>query len=219
MSTFYVIAGELFLGDEQVYGVGMFADLIGNCRQKAPKTRQKRAISARKPAPAPRMEVGDYLAACPGVSPWIVGQIVRRFRLHAVRLDLIGTAFLMESENPGVPPVRLWNRIVKRWRKQYKHTLGMTGRSGSSGSNFAAVDSSFDLTQIVAAVCDEAKWELELEQARIAAFVAKLLDSAQQGLGSALVSGKTMAEACVIAGCSLATGYRSIDSVRELLTA
>jgi len=220
MSTFYAIAGELFVGDAGEYGVGMFADVVSECRQKPAKTRRERGVSARKAAAPSRMELGDYLAACPGVAPWTVGKIVREFHGHDARMDMMATAFLVQHENPGVPPAALWKRTVKEWLKVVKLSLGMTGRGGiSADRRFAAVDATCDLSQVVAATYDEAKWQAAEEQGRVAELVATLLDSVQHGLGTALRDGKTMDEAAAAAGCSLATAYRRVDAVREMLAA
>lgn len=161
-----------------------------------------------------------YVAACAGVAPWTIGKVFRTFTSHAARLDILATAFLVESENPGVPPAGLWKRTIKAWLRIQKHSLGMTGRGGCSADRrFAAVDADCALGQVAASVYDEAKWAAEAEQARIASLVVTLLDSLQAGLGTALANGKTMEDAASVSGCSLATAYRRVDAVREMLAA
>lgn len=165
-------------------------------------------------------ELSDYVASCAGVSPWTIGKVFRTFTSHAARLDILATAFLIQHENPGVPPAGLWKRTIKAWLRIQKHSLGMTGRGGiSADRRFAAVDADCDLGQVAASVCDETAWQAEQEQARIAALVVTLLDSLQAGLGTALADGKTMEDAASVAGCSLATAYRRVDAVREMLAA
>ncbi len=165
-------------------------------------------------------ELSHYVAAGLGVAPWTIGKIVRTFHQHSTRMDMLATAFLVESENPGLPPAQLWKRTVKAWLIVVRQSLQMTGRGGiSADRRFAAVDADFDLKQVAESVYDEAKWAEQAEQARIAQLVVTLLDSVQQGLGSALRDGKTMEEAAAVAGCSLATAYRRIDAVREMLAA
>lgn len=165
-------------------------------------------------------ELGDYVAACAGVSPWTVGKVYREFRQHDVRLDVLGTAFLVEHENPGVPPALLWKRTIKAWLKVVKISLGMTGRGGCSADRrFAAVDAAADLSQVVDASCDafrEAEILEDFEKSsRITALVVVLLGD----LGKALADGKAMDEAATECGISLATAYRKVDRVREMLAA
>lgn len=167
-----------------------------------------------------RYEMSDALRDCVGVAPWTVGKIFRTFHSDASRMDMLATAFLVESENPGVPPAKLWKRTVKAWLKVVQLSLGMTGRGGiSADRRFTAVDADFDLGHVAASVCDEMAWQAAEEQDRVAELVVTLLDSLQQGLGSALRDGKTMEEAALAAGCSLATAYRRVDAVREMLAA
>lgn len=162
-------------------------------------------------------ELGDYVAACAGVSPWTVGKVYREFRQHDVRLDVLATAFLVQHENPGVPPARLWKLTIKAWLKVVQLSLGMTGRGGCSADRrFAAVDGSADLSQVAVAATDDAiRWQAEAEQERITALVVVLLGD----LGKALADGKSMDEAATACGISLATAYRKVDAVREMLTA
>lgn len=161
-------------------------------------------------------EVGEYLGL--GVSPWLTGKIVREFRQHGVRLELLGTALLVESENPGVPPARLWKSVIRQWlRECVRLSLGMTGRGAESADrrSFACVDGSADLSQVAAAATDDAiRWQAEQEQSRIVSLVVVLLGD----LGKALESGSTMEQAATACGCSLATAYRKVDRVREMLT-
>ena len=160
------------------------------------------------------------MVECVGVSPWTIGKVFRTFHGERSRMDMLATAFLVESENPGVPPARLWKRTVKEWLKVVNLSMGLTGRGGVSADRHrASVDASCDLSQVLAATYDDAKWQAEEEQARIVLLVVSLLDSVQEGLGSALRDGKTIEDAAAVAGCSLATAYRRVDAVREMLAA
>ncbi len=165
-------------------------------------------------------EMSDALRDCVGVAPWTVGKIFRTFHCSASRMDMLATALLVQSENPGVPPAQLWKRTVKAWLSVIKLSLGMTGRGGiSADRRFAAVDADCDLSQVAASVFDEIAWQAAEEQARIAGLVVTLLDMFAQGLGTGLRDGATMEVAAERAGCSMRTAYRHVDAVREMLTA
>lgn len=167
-----------------------------------------------------RYELADYLRDAAGVAPWTIGKVFRTFHSDASRMDMLATAFLVQAENPGVPPAQLWKRTVKAWLKVVQLSLGMTGRGGiSADRRFSAIDADSDLSQVAESAYDEIVWKHEEEQARIAELVVTLLDSLQVGLGSALRDGKTMEDAASVAGCSLATAYRRVDAVREMLAA
>lgn len=167
-----------------------------------------------------RYELADYLRDAAGVAPWTIGKVFRTFHSDASRMDMLATAFLVESENPGVPPAALWKRTVKAWLRTIKFSLGMTERGAvSADRQYAAIDGAFDLSQVVAATVDEAKFAADAENARIADLIVTLLDSLQVGLGIALRDGATMEQAAERCGCSLATAYRRVDKVREYLAA
>jgi len=164
--------------------------------------------------------VGDYVADCSGVAPWFVGKVFREFHGHETRLDLLAGAYLIQSENPGVPPARLWKRVVKLWLKGIKYSLGMTGSGAiSADRRFAAVDADCDISAVSAAICDDYAQQQEQEQDRIAKLVIALLDALQQGLGSALAEGRTVEQAAEVCGIGKSTAYARIDRVREMLAA
>ena len=167
-----------------------------------------------------RYELADYVADCAGVSPWTIGKVFRTFHSDASRMDVLATAFLVQSENPGVPPAALWKRTIKAWLKVVKLSLGMTGRGGiSADRRFAAVDADCDLSQVIAATYDAAKWQADDEQDRIAELVVTLLDALKQGFGTALRDGLTVEQAGERCGIQKSRSYEIIDRVRDMLAA
>lgn len=167
-----------------------------------------------------RYDLADYLRDAAGVAPWTIGKVFRTFHSDASRMDMLATAFLVESENPGVPPAALWKRTVKAWLRTITFSLGMTERGGvSADRRFAAVDADFDLSQVSDAVCDEIAWQSAEENSRICELVVTLLDSLQVGLGTALRDGLTIEGAAERCGVCQRTVYNRIDAVREMLAA
>ena len=166
------------------------------------------------------------MVECVGVAPWTVGKVFRTFHSDASRMDMLATAFLVQHdpENAGVPPARLWKSTIKEWLIVVRQSLQMTGRGGiSADRRFAAVDAASDLSQVVDQSCD-AFGEAELmedfaKSCRITELVVTLLDSVQDGLGSALRDGMTMEQAAEKCGCCLRTAYYKIDAVKEMLAA
>lgn len=157
-----------------------------------------------------------YLDNVCGVSPWLIGKVYRTFSSHDTRLDVLATAWILESEpTDSTSPSSLWKPTIKAWLSVVKPSLGMTGRgSVCADRRQARVDAQDDLKHVVAKACDT---EAADATSRLADLVVLLLESLQAGFGMALAEGLTIEQAASRCGISLRTAYYRIEKVREAL--
>lgn len=227
MSTFYCIGECVVLAQDTEYGVGQFAERIGEAVRPAVAERRKRigriakkiAFSASE---ATGRKLADYLPL--GVTPWVTRMAFDWCARHTddgTLLEMLGTALLFQEEHPGAAPKRIWSEVQRSLRPSPK--VGFSGCSMSTQraheAAHAVVDADSALLGVAAAVMGTQEAYILAEESERDARMVSLIVTLLGDLGTALQDGKTMEEAAKSCSIEMRAAYYRVDKVRELLNA
>ena len=225
MSTIYCIGECLVLSQDGAYGVGQFADRIGEAVRPAVGRKRKVAVAKNRPISASvsaGRHLGDYLPL--GVSPLVTRMAFDWCARHTddgTLLEMLGTALLLQEEHPGAAPKRIWSEVRRSLRSQPK--VGFSGCSMSTQraheATHAVVDADSALLAVSAAVMGTQESYIQAEESERDARMVSLVVTLLGDLGTALQGGKTMEQAAESCSIALRTAYHRVDKVRELLNA